>query len=414
MNDDNNTNNINDINNTDEMDFNFDRGMDSENNYKSDNESENKDYNKKNKTKKLPSLGIVAMLIFTSIFGGVVGAVGVKYFDNFGGSSQNISKDNNNLNTTATTTSLPKTPITKVAEEVGPAVVGISTTKSNWMDSTASESAGSGIIFDANGYIVTNQHVIEGGTKVMVSLPNGKKVVAKVVGQDSKTDIAVLKVEEKDLPVAKFGDSNTMRVGDSVIAIGNPLGEEFAGSVTSGIVSAKEREMSLNENGVSRTYKVMQTDASINPGSSGGALLNSSGEVIGINTLKISSAEGMGFAIPINDVKTITKELINTGYIKRAFLGVSTVYLDEASAKQYGIQSGMGVRQVVDGSAAQKAGIIAGDIIIEIDGKKITGENDLTNAINKKKIGDTVELKVASENGKTKTVKAVLAENKEN
>lgn len=407
----NNDNNINNFENTEEMNYNFDKGLGSEDN-NNHNNNNNDDKKRRDKTKRLPSLGIAAMLIFTSIFGGVVGAAGMKYFDSRG-TSQSVQK-NTSLNSNVTTTSIPKTSITKVAEEVGPAIVGISTTKSNWIDATNDQSAGSGIIFDANGYIVTNQHVIAGGTKVMVSLPGGKKVVAKVVGQDAKTDIAVLKVEEKNLPTAKFGDSDAMRVGDSVIAIGNPLGEEFAGSVTNGIISAKEREMSLNEKGVSRTYKVMQTNAAINPGNSGGALLNQNGEVIGINTLKISSAEGMGFAIPINEVKTIIKELINTGYIKRPFLGVSTVYLDEESAKQYGIPSGMGVRQVVDGSAAQKAGIVAGEIITEIDGKKITGENDLSNAINKKKTGDTVTLKVSSESGKVRTVKAVLLENKDN
>lgn len=373
-------------------------------------------YNKEKKknVKRLPALGIAIMILASSVLGGLAGAFGVRYYDSFNspsGSSGSINKESN-LSNNAVTTSLPKNNITKVAEEVGPTVVGISTTKSSWRDATSSESAGSGIVFDSNGYIVTNQHVIAGGTKIMVSLPSGKKVEAKVVGQDAKTDLAVLKVEAKDLKAAKFGDSDSLRVGDSVIAIGNPLGEEFAGSVTSGILSAKQRNMSIKEQGYSRTYNVLQTDASINPGSSGGALFNEAGEVVGINTLKISTAEGMGFAIPINEAKEIIKELMDSGYIKRPFLGVSTIYLDSETAKMYNIPSGMGVQQVVKGSAAEKAGIVSGDIITEIDGKKIEGENDLTNAINKKKIGDTITLKIVNEKGGSKTATATLEENK--
>lgn len=373
---------------------------------------ENNDFNeniKKKKTKRLPSLGLALMLLTSSLLGGVVGAFSYKYFEK--PNTESITKENNLTTDNLTTTSIPKTSITEVAEKVGPAVVGISTTKSNWMDSTSSESAGSGIVFDSDGYIVTNQHVIEGGTKIMVSLPNGKKAEAKVIGQDAKTDLAVLKVEEKGLTTAKFGNSDSIRVGDSVIAIGNPLGEKFAGSVTSGIVSAKQREMTMQEQGYTRTYNVIQTDASINPGSSGGALLNANGEVIGINTLKISSAEGMGFAIPINEAKTIIDELIKTGYIKRPFLGVGSVYLDAETAKAYGIPSGIGIKQVVQGSAAEKAGLVPGDIITEIEGKKVESADDLTNVMNKKKIGDTLKLKVVNESGKSKEVKATLTEN---
>ncbi|KMT21183.1 S1C family serine protease [Clostridium cylindrosporum] len=366
---------------------------------------------RKEKSKRLPTLGLALMILVSSVIGGVVGAYSISYISPRESANQGITKDIN-LNNKVITTSLPKNSITRVAEEVGPAIVGISTTKSSWLDATSSESAGSGIVFDSNGYIVTNQHVISGGTKIMVSLPGGKKVQAKVIGQDAKTDIAVLKVEEKGLKAAKFGSSKAIRVGDSVIAIGNPLGEEFAGSVTSGIVSAKERNMSIKEESYSRTYNVIQTDASINPGSSGGALLNEVGEVIGINTLKISSAEGMGFAIPIDEVKVIIKELIKSGYIKRPFLGVATIYLDNETAKMYGIPSGMGVQQVVAGSAAEKAGIVPGDIIVEIEGKKVEKENQLTDLVNGKKVGDTITLKITKENGNTRTVKATLSESR--
>ncbi|MEG0372088.1 MAG: trypsin-like peptidase domain-containing protein, partial [Clostridium sp.] len=362
------------------------------------------------RAKPLPVLGIVAMLLIASILGGVVGGV-TQYYISSNNQPQGITKENN-LKQGVPGAILQKNSITKVAEDVGPAIVGISITKNSWLEATSDESSGSGIVFDSNGYIVTNQHVIAGGTKIMISLPNGKKVPAKVIGQDAKTDLAVLKVEEKGLTAAKFGNSDGLRVGDTVIAIGNPLGEEFAGSVTSGIVSAKGRNMSINQDGYSRTYNGIQTDASINPGNSGGALLNEVGEVIGINTLKIKSAEGMGFAIPINEVKLVTKELMEAGYIKRPFLGVGTVYLDEETAKMYSIPSGMGVQKVVQGSAAYIAGIIPGDIIVEIDGKKVTGESDLTDIVNKKKVGDTISLKIVKENSNTKTVNVKLAENK--
>lgn len=390
---------------SDDLNNNFTNNFDD--NFNKDNRKK-----KKPKTKRLPTLGLALMILGSSVLGGVVGAFGVTYINNYNTSSSAEITKNNNLTNKVTTTSTPKTTITKVAEEVGPAVVGIYTTKSNWIDATSSESSGSGIVFSEDGYIVTNQHVIAGGTKIMVSLPTGKKVQAKIIGQDTKTDLAVLKVDAKGLTAAKFGDSDAIRVGDSVIAIGNPLGEEFAGSVTSGIVSAKDRNMSISESGSTRTYNVIQTDASINPGNSGGALLNASGEVIGINTLKISSAEGMGFAIPINEAKTIINELMKTGYVKRPYLGVATVYLDEATAKMYNIPSGVGIQQVVQGSPAEKAGLKSGDIITEIDGNKIKGQTDLSDAVNKKKIGDSITLKIANENGNSKTVKVTLEENK--
>ncbi|MEG2892752.1 MAG: trypsin-like peptidase domain-containing protein, partial [Clostridium sp.] len=362
---------------------------------------------KPRKTISLPSLGLALMLATTSLLGGLIGGfVTAKMVPTSSGN--NVTTKDNLANVPGTTTT--KNSITKVSEDVGPAVVGISTSKSSWMDSSSPGSTGSGIVFDSNGYIVTNQHVIEGGNKIMVSLPSGKKVEAKIVGQDAKTDLAVLKVEEKNLVAAKFGNSDNVKVGETVVAIGNPLGEEFAGSVTSGIVSAKGRSMTINESGQSRVYNGIQTDASINPGNSGGALLNLAGEVIGINTLKISSAEGMGFAIPINEVKTVIKQLMENGYIKRPMLGVATVYLDEQTAKIYQIPSGMGVQEVTRGSAAEAAGIVPGDIIVEVDGKKIEDQNTLSNIISSKKIGDTVSIKVAKENGTVKTVNAKLKE----
>ena len=190
-------------------------------------------------------------------------------------------------------------------------------------------------------------------------------------------------ISEDDLnsiSIATIGDSDSLQVGDGVVAIGNALG--MGQSVTSGVVSALNREVTVEDT----TSTLLQTDAAINPGNSGGALFNMKGELIGINSAKYASdtVEGMGFAIPINEAKTIIDELIKTGYIKRPFLGVGSVYLDAETAKAYGIPSGIGIKQVVEGSAAQKAGLVPGDIITEIEGNKVESGDDLTNIMNKK------------------------------
>lgn len=183
---------------------------------------------------------------------------------------------------------LPKNSITKVAESVGPAVVGISN-KAEGYFGVADQGSGSGIIFDPDGYIVTNNHVIDGAQKITIKLSTGKVLDASVVGKDPRSDLAVIKVNAKNLPVAKFGDSSKVKVGDMAIAIGNPLGEEFAGTVTAGIVSGVNRKIQYG----GAIYKLIQTDAAINPGNSGGALCNEAGEIIGINSLK-EKAEGIG------------------------------------------------------------------------------------------------------------------------
>ncbi|KRQ86689.1 putative serine protease HtrA [Caloramator mitchellensis] len=330
-------------------------------------------------------IGLILIVFFSASIGGILGGYYVK--KNY--ESTSITSDLPNLKTQSTST-LPKNAVNQVAELVGPAIVGVSNNVDTVFWGKQTQGSGSGIIFDKNGYIVTNYHVIDGATEVTVTLSGGKKLPARVIGTDYETDLAILKVNATNLPVAKFGDSSSVRVGDIAIAIGNPLGEEYAGSVTVGVISALNREITVED----RKYKVIQTDASINPGNSGGALCNENGEVIGINTLKISSAEGMGFAIPINEAKNVIDELLKHGYVSRPYLGIAGTFIDKEQAKQYGVPAGVGVQEVERGSGADNAGLRPGDIIVEFDGKRLEKFEDLTETKEKHKVGDIVKAKI--------------------
>ena len=290
---------------------------------------------------------------------------------------------------------------------------------------TESNPEGSGIVFRENGYILTNNHVIESallnntntianGCKIEVILPSpsNKTYEAKVIGRDTKTDLAVLKIEETGLETAEFGNSDNIRVGQTAIAIGNPGGLEYMGSVTSGIISGLNRTVDL---GNGKQLKLVQTDAAINPGNSGGALVNSKGEVIGVNTVKIagSNYEGLGFAIPSNTVKEVVESLVEFKYVKgRPLLGikVDTRYT-ESVAKQYRMPIGVYVASVDLLSAAEQAGIEKGDVITEFDGVKIKNIDELNEQKNKHVAGDEVDVKLyKATTGRTKTVKMKLGE----
>ena len=305
------------------------------------------------------------------------------------------------------------TPVVRAAQTVGPAVVGITnkTVARDWFNRKVivDQGTGSGVIFDSNGYIVTNNHVIEGAQEIVVSLPDGRTLNGQVLGADPATDLAVVKVDEKDLPTAQFGNSDEIMVGEPAIAIGNPLGLEFKGSVTSGVISALNRTMEIGE----RRFKLIQTDAAINPGNSGGALVNADGLVIGINSAKIAvqGVEGMGFSIPINSVRPIIQEIINNGHVVRPYLGVGA--FDKATAIQYGYQlniaKGVYVAQLTLNGPADKAGIRKGDIILKIGDAEINTVVDLRTAVANYEVGKTVTVDI-ERNNKNMSVDVTLEE----
>ncbi len=252
------------------------------------------------------------------------------------------------------------------------------------------QGTGSGVIISSDGYIVTNNHVVEGADDVTVTMNTGEEVPAKVVGADAQSDLAVLKIEKSGLVAVNFGDSDSLQVGESVVAIGNPMGENLAGTVTHGIISGKNRVIEID----GYTFQVLQTDAAINPGNSGGALVNAKGQLVGINNAKSSTAEGIGFAIPINVAKPIIEQLIQYGGISRPMLGISTINITDEYSSFYQIPVGVGINAVSPNGPAEKAGIRKGDIIVAFDGKAVKTLNDVRDILNTHKVGDTVPVKV--------------------
>ena len=274
-------------------------------------------------------------------------------------------------------------------------------------------SQGSGIIFSKDGYIVTNAHVVDGATSLKVVTSDGLSYEATVVGSDSMTDLAVIKIEaDKDLTPAEFGTSEDLKVADEVMAIGNPGGIQFNSSVTMGYVSALNRQVTNSETGF--TMGCVQTDAAINPGNSGGALVDMYGHVVGINSSKIVATgyEGLGFAIPAETAQPIISDLIEYGYVKdRAMLGISGRYIDSMIAQFYGLTAGMGV-EAVNSPEAKAAGLQAGDVITAIDGTQITSSTTISAYIANKKPGETVKLSVVrSSTGETLELEVELSKN---
>ena len=290
------------------------------------------------------------------------------------------------------------TPIVQAAKKVGPTVVGI-TNKAYVRDffnrvQLAERGYGSGVIYDKSGLIVTNNHVVDGASEIIVSLADGRSAQGKVLGTDAATDLAVVKIELDNLPVAEFGDSSTVQVGEPAIAIGNPLGMEFRGSVTVGIISALNRSVEIGE----KKFTLFQTDAAINPGNSGGALVNADGEIIGINSAKVgvSNVEGMGFAIPINNVKPIIKELAAKGRVAHPYVGASLI--DKDIAKHYGfdmdLHEGLFIMKLSKGGPLALSGARTGDIITEFNGVKVHTVAALRDEIAKHKVGDQVNITI--------------------
>ncbi len=304
--------------------------------------------------------------------------------------------------------------VVDIAKKVGPAVVGIVSTipTQSFFGVMESQGSGSGIIISNDGYIITNNHVIEGASKIAIHLSSGEKKNATIVGFDSRTDLALLKLEQGVYPYAELGHSSELEVGELCVAIGNPLGMEFAGSVTVGYVSALNRTVETE----GKTLTLIQTDAAINSGNSGGALVNTKGQVIGINTLKIASTgvEGLGFAIPIDEAKPVFDDLMNHGYVKgRPVIGIVGRDISADIAQYYGYPEGIFVEQVQQDSGAAKAGLTRGDIITKADGVRVKTIEELNKVRDKKKAGNTLKLEY-DRSGNIYSVDVVLGEEKVN
>lgn len=314
------------------------------------------------------------------------------------------------------------------ANKILPSIVGIeiqyTVTSSFFLfggpSTSTATASGSGIIISEDGYILTNNHVVDTSssnssysyyelseaTSVKVKLYNDDTTYdATIVGKDSKTDLAVLKIDAKDLTAAEFADSSQVKIGEFVMAVGNPLG--LGSSITCGVISAVDREVSSD----GTTYKCIQTDTAINSGNSGGALVNSEGKVVGVNTLKLSGTgvEGIGFAIPINSTVEITKDLIEYNKVLRPYIGLTTIDLTEEVAKANNLVVGVYVKSVDDFSAGEKAGIKAGDVIVKADGKEVKTNAELNKIRDTHKIGDDMTLTI-NRNGQEKDFKVKLQE----
>ncbi|AGK56164.1 S1C family serine protease [Bacillus sp. 1NLA3E] len=365
-----------------------------------------------------------------SAVGAVLGAllliIAIPQLSDLGVLPYNVSNDNvqktevNNQKSTPETTSNVSvdvnSQVTDAVAKAGGAVVGITNIQdtgfwSEGNDKSQEAGTGSGVIYKVDGdkaFVVTNHHVVEGASDLEVTLTDGTKLTAKLRGSDVWTDLAVLEVDGKNIKtVAEFGNSDKLKAGEPAIAIGNPLGSTFSGSVTQGIISGLERTIpiDINEDGVEDWQsEVLQTDAAINPGNSGGALVNIDGQVIGINSMKIAqeSVEGIGLAIPINSAKPIIEDLEKNGEVKRPYMGVelqsvkeiAKYYQEEALKLPKDVNYGVALRQVVPNSPADQAKMKELDVIVEMDGEKIEDVIGLRKHLyNKKKIGEQMKIK---------------------
>lgn len=328
--------------------------------------------------------GIVYFLIFFC-----VGLSGIAIFNHQAPSSKPmVSKEEVSVSGT----------ISKVAAAVSPSVVGITNLSSDGdlFNQRRVEKTGSGVIIDGEGYIVSNNHVVKGAERLIVTLADGTEKTAKIIGTDSRTDIALIKIQvERRVTPVQFGDSDKLVVGQEVVAIGNPLGLRFARSVTAGIVSGLNRLLTTEEGFTSR---LIQTDAAINPGNSGGALVNLQGQLVGINTVKIAAEgfEGMGFSIPSNQVRMVIEDIKNHGRVLRPLLGIKIIgEISKDEARYFNLPISNGV--VVEpnrGGPAYRTGIKNYDIITRLDGVKIETASQLQELIFSKKIGQTVKVEI--------------------
>lgn len=376
-------------------------------------ESANKKRKKNNGFKAVVATGLICSLIGGGI-GGVVGA--------------NIAADNLRavLLDSETDAQIDETnrlqlmggfnevsPVVAIAEKVTPSVVGVKTfgtAYTYWGQRIPNQElgSGSGIIYSEDGHIITNYHVIENATSVMITLSDGTEYDARIIGSDASSDLAVLKVEAENLPEAELGDSSALQIGELVVAIGNPLGYE--NTVTDGIVSGLNRQLTDYIDSAT----LIQTNATINSGNSGGALVNSKGKVVGINSAKLvaSNAEGMGFALSINEVRPIVEEIISKGHVSRPYLGVSInsqYQVDAETAERYEIPMGIQIAEVAVHGPAERAGLQAGDIIYKVNDTLIQNFDDLSDIIDESKVGDKLRI-LANRNGEKVVADVILGE----
>jgi serine protease Do len=296
-------------------------------------------------------------------------------------------------------------------EKVSPAVVSVATLRvirENFFNNIPLRGLGSGIIFDSNGGILTNHHIVEDASRVEVVTTDGKRFKGEVLGSDAMSDVAVVRVDGEELPKVKLGDSDSLVVGQIAIAIGNSYGFLLPGpTATVGVVSALRRHIHIEDH----MYEdLIQTDASINPGNSGGPLVDSTGSVIGVNTANIPFAQGIGFAIPINTARAIAKEIIQNGRVVRPYLGISGVTMNRDIAESYDIphENGVLVINVGRGSPANRSGVSAGDVILEADKKPLKSWEDLQHTVQNRKVGESLELSIGrgAERGRLNVVLA--------
>ena len=364
-------------------------------------------------------LKVTALALCCSLVGGAAGAGGVLLMN---GHSPETTEDTTQIlvadrpietmNLARVETGKELTPAEVYAQNVN-STVGITTsiTTNYFGFTTTSAASGSGFILTEDGYVLTNYHVVEGSNAITVTLYDGTAYEAQLIGCDESLDTAVLKVDAEGLTPVVLGDSDGLHVGDSVVAIGNPLGE-LTFSLTAGAVSALDREITLSS---SVTMDLIQTDCAINSGNSGGALFNLYGEVIGVTNAKYSSnsrgeasIDNIGFAIPINDVMHIVQSIIENGYIAKPYIGVSILDVSEET-QSYGLPEGAAVKEIVEGSPAEAAGLQINDIIVRVGDTEITGSDDLVDLIGDCAVGDTLVLSVYRQ-GETLEVTLVVGE----
>ena len=377
---------------------------------------------KKGNGKKLARSAVALVLAAAMGFAG--GFVGARFGSNSKVVIQQVERAASaDSSTDSTGTSINATTGTglttaQVAEMVSPSVVVITTeqvvySQWSWYGQNQVESgAGSGVVISSDGYILTCAHVVDGASNITVTI-GGQDYTATLVGEDTTSDIAVIKIDATGLTPATVGDSDGLKVGESVMAVGNPLGE-LGGTVTSGIVSALNRSVSIQGSSSVNTMSLIQMDASVSPGNSGGGLFNMNGELVGIVNAKSSDsdAEGLGFAIPVNDAIKVAQELLENGYVTgRPYLGITYLAVTDAqTAQQLGVSAyGVYVVDVVKGGPAEQAGLKAGDRIVSVDGTEIAAKDDLGTLMQQHKAGDTLSITVARD-GQMQTVSVTLGE----